>query len=216
MSSKVLVVDYGVGNLLSVQRALEYVGADVVISGSPDDLVAASRVVLPGVGAFGDCTAALRDRGLDEAIRKFVGQERPLLGICVGMQMMFDSSEEFGVHEGFGFISGVVKAIPGHDVDGIRQRVPHVGWSPLLLPSGREVDWWQASILSQTKPEVPAYFVHSFAGIADSPDSVLASCAYGGRAFVAAVRMNNIQGTQFHPEKSGPFGLAMLSEFLRS
>jgi glutamine amidotransferase len=214
MSSKVLIVDYGVGNLLSVRRALEHVGADVTLSGNPVDVASAPRIVLPGVGAFGDCMSALRTLGLDHAVREFVTRERPLLGICVGMQMMFDGSEEFGFNEGFGFINGIVRAIPGQDSDGHPQRVPHVGWSPVLLPAGREADWWQDSILNQTEQETPVYFVHSFAGVAEAPDSVLANGVYGGRPFVAAVRKNNIQGTQFHPEKSGPLGLAMLSAFL--
>jgi glutamine amidotransferase len=213
MSKNVLILDYGVGNLLSVARAFEHCGATVELSGDPSAIAAAERVVLPGVGAFGDCMSALRARGLNDAIRKFVDQERPLLGICVGMQMMFGSSDEFGHHLGLGLIPGKVEAIASTDVVGWPLKVPHIGWSSLVMPEIRGVSW-EGTPLSSLQPGIAAYFVHSFHGQPSDPSHRVADALYGGRRVTAAVRCGPVFGTQFHPEKSGPVGLAMIRNFL--
>ncbi len=135
MSKKVVIVDYGVGNLLSVARAFEHCGANVVLAEDAAQLSGASRLVLPGVGAFGDCVSALRARGLDNAVLEHVAKGRPLLGICVGMQMLLDASDEFGQQLGLGIIPGVVQAIPSSDAEGRLRKIPHIGWSTLGLPS---------------------------------------------------------------------------------
>lgn len=214
MSKKVVVVDYGVGNMLSVARAFEHCGATVQLSGDPACIERASHVVLPGVGAFGDCVAALRSRGLTGAIRDYVATGRPLLSICVGMQMLFDSSEEFGRHEGLGIIPGTVQAIPHTDATGRRLKIPHIGWSSLELLESGSSEGWSGSILTSIAPGTAAYFVHSFSARPVDSRHRLADTVYGGFRIAAAVRKGSVTGVQFHPEKSGPAGLAMIRSFL--
>lgn len=210
---KVLVVDYGVGNLLSVCRALEHCGAEVEMSGDPRALLSASRVVLPGVGAFGDCRRELRARGLDDAVIAHVGRDKPLLGICVGMQMLFDLSEEFGSHEGLGIIAGRVEGIPATDASGAPLKVPHIGWSE-LIPAGDNGTKWGNSVLTGLQPRVAMYFVHSYAAFPENEADRLADASYGERRIAAAVSKGAVVGTQFHPEKSGPSGLVLIQNFL--
>lgn len=214
MSNHVLIVDYGVGNLLSVRRAFEYCGAKVELSGDPACLERASRVVLPGVGAFGDCISALRARGLADAIKYYVSTGRPLLSICVGMQILFDASEEFGRHEGLGIIPGMVQAIPHTNNTGRPIKVPHIGWSGLELPESGSSDGWRGSILANIVPGTAAYFVHSFSARPADPSHRLADTVHGSLRIAAAVRKGSVTGVQFHPEKSGPAGLTMVRNFL--
>lgn len=213
MSKNILIVDYGVGNLLSVGRAFEHCGAAVVLSGDPAAIAVAERVVLPGVGAFGDCVNALRAKGLDHAVLQHVAKQRPLMGICVGMQMLFDGSEEFGQYRGLGLIPGKVEAIPNTDVAGRLLKVPHIGWSPLLMPEA-DCASWACTPLSTLQPGTAAYFVHSFHGQPVDTTHRVADALYGGRRVTAAVCRGMVFGTQFHPEKSGPVGLAMLRNWL--
>jgi glutamine amidotransferase len=212
MATRVLVIDYEIGNILSVCRALEFCGAEILLSGNPDLVRSADRIVLPGVGAFADCIAALRQRQLDTAIIDFVTLGKPLLGICVGMQMLFEGSEEFGWHDGLGIIPGSVCAIPRHDLAQNPVRVPHIGWS--ALQKAQETTDWSNSILSAVAPGTSAYFVHSFAGYPTNTENVLATCNYADMKITAAVRKGCVFGTQFHPEKSGPQGLAIMKAFL--
>lgn len=213
MGKPILVVDYGVGNLLSVARAFEHCGATVIISGESAAIAAADRLVLPGVGAFGDCVKALRESGLDQAVLEHVGKERPLVGICVGMQMLFDVSEEFGEHRGLGLIPGRVQLIPSTNVTGGPLKVPHIGWSPLVPPETGRASW-DGTPLSTVEPGTAAYFVHSFHGQPINPADRVADALYGGRRVTAAVQRGAVFGTQFHPEKSGRVGLAMLRNLL--
>jgi glutamine amidotransferase len=213
MSKNILIVDYGVGNLLSVGRAFEHCGATVTLSGDPAAIANAERVVLPGVGAFGDCVNALRARGLDQAVMQHVARQRPLIGICVGMQMLFDGSEEFGQHQGLGLIPGQVTAIPSTDSVGRPLKVPHIGWSPLVMSEAAGASW-DGTLLAGLQPGTAAYFVHSFHGQPVDPAHRVADALYGGRRVTAAVRRGTLFGTQFHPEKSGPVGLAMIRNFL--
>ena len=209
----VAVVDYGVGNLLSVRRAFEHCGAGVDVTSDPAAIRAAPRVVLPGVGAFADGMAALRRAGLDEVVLQVARRGVPLLGICLGMQMLFEASEEFGTTAGLGLIPGEVVQVPDSDLEGAAQKIPHIGWSGLLLPDGRAS--WAASLLADVRPGEAVYFVHSFMATPASPDDRLADCSYGGQAVSAAVARGNVMGCQFHPEKSGEVGLRILRRFLR-
>ncbi|MBT6053016.1 MAG: imidazole glycerol phosphate synthase subunit HisH, partial [Candidatus Scalindua sp.] len=136
--NEVAVIDYGVGNILSVTRGLEHCGAKVKVTSSPEEILAASRVVLPGVGAFANGMAELRRTGLDDVVREVATKETPLLGICLGMQMLLDESEEFGTNQGLGLIPGKVIAIPSTTIDGHPQKIPHIGWNSLVLPEGRQ------------------------------------------------------------------------------
>jgi imidazole glycerol-phosphate synthase subunit HisH len=213
MVARVTVVDYGSGNLFSVTRALEHCGGEPVAAHDAAAIEAAERLVLPGVGAFADGMQGLHERGLVEAIQRFAASGRPLLGICLGMQMLATVSEEFGSHHGLGIIPGRVLPVPAHDVDGTPQRIPHIGWTSLRVPrSGTD---WQGSMLKETPAGTEVYLVHSFAVVPDNEADRLADCDYGGHRLCAALRRGNVFGAQFHPEKSGPAGLAMLSTFLR-
>jgi glutamine amidotransferase len=213
MGSEVLLVDYGMANLLNVARALAHCGAGVKITEDPAELAGASRVVVPGVGAFQDSMDEVTTRGFGDAIRRYVETERPFLGICVGMQILFDFSEEFGEHQGLGILPGRVRAVPDETSSGEKQRVPHIGWSHLHAPaSGRG---WNGTLLEPFEGERPAlYFVHSFAPYPDEDRDRLADCLYGGQRICAAVQRGNIMATQFHPERSGEAGLTLLKHFL--
>jgi glutamine amidotransferase len=206
-------VDYGRANLLNVARAFEHCGAAVRVVETPGDVLAADRLVVPGVGAFRDCLDELRRRGFDEALRRFVDTGRPMLGICVGMQALFEVSEEFGEHPGLGILPGRVRAVPLQTVDGAAQRVPHIGWNHLVQPeSGRD---WSGTVLEPFVGQRPAvYFVHSFAAQPEDPADRLTDCVYGGHRVCAAVQRGNLMATQFHPERSGEIGLTILRRFL--
>ncbi|MBF0323938.1 MAG: imidazole glycerol phosphate synthase subunit HisH [Alphaproteobacteria bacterium] len=210
MPPAVTVVDFGAGNLRSVCQALDHCGATVARARTADQVMAADRLILPGVGAFGACFAGLRDQGLIEPLRAFAASGRPFLGICVGMQMMFDESLEFGLHPGLGLIPGRVEPVPPAGADGRAHRIPHIGWNAL-----RPVADWAGTPLAAIVPGESVYFIHSFAGHASNPAHRLAECDYDGVPLLAAVRRDNLTGCQFHPEKSGPMGLRLLGEFLR-
>jgi len=210
--SEVVLIDYGMGNLLSVRRAIEHCGARVLVTAEPDEILAASRVVLPGVGAFADGMRGLSRLGLDRTLREVAGKGTPLLGICLGMQMLLDESEEFGITEGLSLIPGKVIPIPNMTVDGKPQRIPHIGWNELALPLGR--DSWRNTLLQDDRSGEAVYFVHSF--MADPRDSEhrIADCFYGGMRVSAVIGRDNIFGCQFHPEKSGEVGLKLLKKFI--
>lgn len=208
----VAVVDYGIGNLLSVSRALAHCGANVTVTSNPTSILAASRVVLPGVGAFGDGMAALRANGLDTVVRQVASKATPLLGICLGMQMLFSQSEEFGATTGLGLIPGRVVQIPTQTLTGGFQKIPHIGWNELVPPSHQSV--FQDTLFADISAGDAVYFVHSFMAVPDSAKYRAADCIYGGIPISAAVRRDNVMGCQFHPEKSGAVGLAILKRFL--
>ncbi|MEI7967445.1 MAG: imidazole glycerol phosphate synthase subunit HisH [Betaproteobacteria bacterium] len=208
---RVTVIDYGIGNLYSVGRALEHCGADVQFSPDPAAIESAERLVLPGVGAFADGMRGLLERGLVEPIRQYAAAGRPLLGICLGMQMLVSVSEEFGEHNGLGLIPGRVRPVPSVTTDGAPQKVPHIGWSALRKPPGAS---WQGSILEKTPPGSAVYLVHSFAVVPENTSHRLADCLYGGHTIAAAIRHGVISGCQFHPEKSGEVGLNLLRAFI--
>ena len=210
MAASVTVVDYGCGNLLSVSRGLEHSGGSVNITGEPEKIAAAERLVLPGVGAFGKAMQGLNEKDLPDTVRRFVDTGRPFLGICVGMQAMLDYSEEFGRHDGLGLIAGHVEAIPKTGADGTMHPIPHIGWNVLT----RENSAWDDSILAGVEENQSVYFVHSFHAVPDDENTLLASCSYDGRRITAALAKDNMTGCQFHPEKSGTAGLRILSDFL--
>lgn len=200
-------------NLLNVARAFEYCGADVRIVEDPKSVASADRLVVPGVGAFKDCIDEVCSRGFSDAIRDFVATGRPIFGICVGMQILFEASEEFGEHAGLGMLPGRVCALPNRTVSGESQRVPHIGWNHLVPPvAGRN---WRGTLLDGFDGRRPAvYFVHSFGAEPADPTDRLANCVYGGHTICAAVQRGNLMATQFHPERSGETGLALIRRFL--
>jgi glutamine amidotransferase len=213
MKSRVTVIDYGIGNVLSVCRAFEHVGAEVLLTNAPSEIESAERLVLPGVGAFADGMQGLREKGLDDAVRRFTATSRPFLGICLGMQMMLEVSEEFGTHAGLGLIPGKVVSIPATGADGKLHKIPHIGWNALVVPTAETA--WGKSILAETAPGTAAYFVHSFTAVPAQETHRLADCLYNGRRISAAIQSENMFGCQFHPEKSGSAGLKMIENFMR-
>lgn len=212
MTGKVVVADYGAGNLLSVCRALEHCGAQVVLASTPADLRNADRLLVPGVGSFAGCMQGVESRGLADAIREHAASGRPLLGICVGMQMLFETSDEFGEHAGLGLLGGRVKRIPHTGSDGRSHKVPHIGWNALQSVAGRS---WQGTLLDGIKPQAAVYFVHSFTASPTDESVRLADADYDGCCISAAVAKDNVHGCQFHPEKSAGIGLAILNNFVR-
>lgn len=212
MSPRVVVVDYGVGNLLSVIRALEVRGADVTVTNDPRAVLGADRLVVPGVGAFADGMAGLEERGLVQPIREFAATGKPLLGICLGMQLLFAESDEFGLHKGLDLLAGRVEAIPNEAPGGAWRKTPHIGWNELRLPPGRHS--WDGTLLAGLTEGSAVYFVHSFAAVPADPAVRLADCDHEGFAVSAAVQKNRICGCQFHPEKSGETGLSIIDNFL--
>ncbi len=225
----VAVIDYGVGNLLSVSRALLHCGAQVQVTSDPATILAADRVVLPGVGAFANGMAALRANGLDAVVHQVAAAGTPLLGICLGMQMLMASSDEFGATSGLGLIPGRVVQIPGHTTSGAPHKIPHIGWNALVFPLKHPPVQpsahspvhpnvhasWDGGLLDGITPGEAVYFVHSFMAMPTDPAHRLADCLYGGIAVSAAVRRGQVLGCQFHPEKSGEVGLRVLHNFLR-
>lgn len=211
MRGRVVVIDYGLGNLFSVSRAIESQGAHAMLTSDVDVIRKAERLVLPGVGAFGAGMASLRSRGLVDPIREAVSAGASLLGICLGMQLLGSASEEFGEHEGLGLVPGRVIAIPRTSVDGSPQRVPFVGWAPLRPPPGAR---WEGTVLEGLREATAVYSVHSFVLQPSVPDTAIAQYTVGGREVCAAVKHGRVTGTQFHPEKSGPAGLQILARFL--
>lgn len=204
--SAVTVVDYGLGNLHSVINALNHLGATVSVAENGEAVLAAERLIVPGVGAFADGMAGLSRRDQVSAIRRFAASGRPLAGICLGAQLLLGESDEFGRHQGLGIIPGRVVMIPTTGV-----KVPHVGWNRLTVPEGGT---WAGSALAGTPGGTWTYFVHSFHMVPDHPEHLLAVTRHGPHAITAAVRMGNVTGFQFHPEKSGRAGLTMLRTFL--
>jgi len=198
----VAIVDYGLGNLRSVAGAVEHLGYETIVTADPRVLAAAGKLILPGVGAFGDGMRNLRERGLVEPLTQLVRVEgKPVLGLCLGMQLLLSESEEFGTHEGLGWIEGAVRRIPQNGV-----RVPHVGWNDLQRTG-------ESRLFDNLGPEPLFYYVHSY--WADPVDATVVKgvCDYG-RPMPAVIEAGNIFGTQFHPEKSQLDGLTLLGNFL--
>lgn len=212
MSKKqVTVIDYGIGNIRSVIRALESCYAEVQLTSDHSLIISSEKVVLPGVGAFADGMIELKQRGLDEVLRQYAHTGKPLMGICLGMQLLMDYSEEFGLHDGLGLIRGGVKAIPDTTVDGHRHKIPHIGWNELLNNNGQN---WDKTILNGICPFSSVYFVHSYVVVPDREETKLATSDYNGCEITSVIVENNVIGCQFHPEKSGAIGLSILNNFI--
>jgi glutamine amidotransferase len=209
---EVTVIDYGVGNLLSVERGFLHCGAKVALTADPEQILAANRVVLPGVGAFGNAMQALERLDLVAVIRELGRRQTPLLGICLGMQLLLEESEEFGLTSGLGLIPGRVIPVPTQTLSGVTQKIPHIGWS--ALQSSGVSSTWDGTILQDNRFGESAYFVHSYMAVPTDQSHLIAECVYGGHLIPAAIGRDQIIGCQFHPEKSGEVGLKMLRRFL--
>ena len=200
----IAVIDYGVGNVFSLCRSLEAIGQTPVVTGDPDQLRKADKLFLPGVGAFADAAAKLRDTGLDRVIKEEAARGKPLMGICLGMQLLFEESYEFGQYEGLGLIPGKVIGMEG--TIPAELKIPHIGWNRLLFP-----DRPRHPLLQTVEDGDCVYFVHSFYAT-DCDEAIIAQAEYG-KVLTAAVAKGNVMGCQFHPEKSGTVGLNILRTF---
>ena len=200
----IAIVDYGVGNLFSLISSFNKIGADIVVTSDESVIKAADGIILPGVGAFEDAAKKLRDSGLDKVIIDQANQGKKLMGICLGMQMLFEESYEYGCHKGLGLLKGSI--VPMKDTIPAELKIPHIGWNALHM-----VDTRQSELFKYIKPNDCVYFVHSFYAT-DCDDSVIATAEYG-KELTAAVQKGNVMGCQFHPEKSGDVGLNILRAF---
>ena len=198
------IVDYGAGNLFSLVSSLSFIGEEAIVTGDPDQLRAADRIILPGVGAFGEAAELLRARGLTPVLKQIAAEGKPFLGICLGMQLLFDESEEFGRHEGLGLIPG--RVVPIESLSGWNKtlKIPHIGWNPLTLTR-------PSKLFREVNDGDCVYFVHSFCAT-DCAEAVTATAEYSVTV-TAAVEKGNVFGCQFHPEKSGNVGLRILRAF---
>ena len=199
----VAIIDYGVGNLFSLESSFAAIGEEATVTSDIDLIKAADRLILPGVGAFGDAARMLRESGLDKVILEEVGKGKPLMGICLGMQMLFDKSFEYGEHKGLGLIKGEIRPIS--DVIPKDLPIPHIGWNALKIKREKH------PIFKYVEEGDHVYFVHSYYG-AKCDESVIADTEYGA-VLTAAVANKNVCGCQFHPEKSGEVGLSILKAF---
>ena len=198
----IAIVDYGVGNLFSLGRSFDAIGAQVQVTADPDVIRSADKVLLPGVGAFGDAAQKLRATGLDQVVLEQARAGKPLMGICLGMQLLFEEGHEYGVHKGLGLIPGRVISIAEVIPEGLK--IPHMGWNALRFHR-------ESPLLSKISQGDFVYFVHSYCAV-DCEDAVIASAEYGAPV-TAAVQKGNVFGCQFHPEKSGEVGLNILRAF---
>jgi len=209
----VVIVDYGVGNLYSVQRALKHLDASVEVTSDPEKLLRAQKVVLPGVGAFNDSVDELTRLGLFSALREVVTHGSILLGICLGMQLLFDESEEFGLTAGLGIIPGRVVPIPKKAIfRGKPIKIPNIGWNELKIMDNNQI--FERNLLKGIEPDATFYFLHSFMAEPAERQHQTAYMEYGELQIAAIVCKENVFGCQFHPEKSGEYGLKILKNFL--
>ena len=199
----IAIIDYGVGNLFSLTSSFKYVGADVTVTSDPEEIKKADKIILPGVGAFGDAIKKLKDTGLDKIVIEEANNGKPLMGICLGMQLLFEKSYEYGCHEGLGLLQGSVRPI--REVIPADLKIPHIGWNKLIFKK-------DSPLLKYIQPGDCVYFVHSYYA-ADCVPAVIATAEYGAE-LTAAVADGNVFGCQFHPEKSGEVGLKILKAFV--
>ena len=199
----IAIIDYGVGNLFSLCSSLKSIGAEAVVTPDPDTIRRADRIILPGVGAFADAAEKLRASRLDQVLLEEAARGKPLMGICLGMQMLFEESHEYGIHKGLGLIPGRVIPMVGYIPADLK--VPHIGWNPLIIKGDKH------PLLRYVEEGDCVYFVHSYFAT-DCDKTVIATAEYG-RELTAAVARGNVMGCQFHPEKSGKVGLSILKAF---
>ena len=198
----IAIIDYGVGNLFSLTSSFKYVGADIIVTSDPEEIKKADKIILPGVGAFGDAIKKLKDTGLDKIVIEEAKNGKPLMGICLGMQLLFEKSYEYGEHNGLGLLKGSV--VPMENYIDKSLKIPHIGWNALSIKK-------ENPLFKYLKNGDCVYFVHSYFA-KDCEESLLATTEYGGE-LTAAVAYKNVYGCQFHPEKSGDIGLKILKAF---
>ena len=211
MNNKIVIIDYGIGNILSVKQGFQKIGANVIVSSNIKIIETATHIVLPGVGAYENAMNALNQLKLTDVVIKIANKGVPLLGICLGMQMLLDESHEFGITKGLGLIPGRVENFPLSILDNEPIKVPQINWHELV--PNQSNNNWQNSILSNQKQSDSVYFVHSFVANPSHEKHKLAEYMCGGNRITAVIEKDNVMGCQFHPEKSGTTGLNILKNF---
>jgi glutamine amidotransferase len=209
--NKIAIIDYGVCNLLSVQRAVSKCSHKPLATSCKETILSSNKIILPGVGAFGNGMNALIKLGLDDVIREAEHRQIPILGICLGMQLLMDQSEEFGLVNGLGLISGRVVGLPKISVKGLPMKIPNIGWSKINKDLNQEI--WDRTLLKGTNDGSFTYFVHSFMVALNKNKNLLATFDFGGHKIPAVINSGEVYGCQFHPEKSGEVGLGIIREF---
>ena len=211
-TKKAVIVDYGMGNIFSIQMAVNAIGGAAEVSSVPTTIAGADRIILPGVGAFQKAMDELQKMKLIDTIRAFVGTGRPVIGICLGMQLLFSESYEFGEHKGLNLIEGKVLRFHKSEADQYH-KIPQIGWNDIKMPSGNVMNLWANTVLDGIVPGSFFYFVHSFYCKPDNQDNVLAETSYGRDTFCSVARKDNVWGCQFHPERSAEKGLLIYKNF---
>lgn len=206
----IAIVDYGLGNLYSLTKAVKFFTPNVIITDNSDIIKKASAIILPGVGAFAAGMQGLKKRNLIDPIKNFAKSGKPMLGICLGAQLMLSKGFEFGEHDGLAIIPGIVEIFPESVAN--KNKIPHIGWNQIYPPKNVK---WKEGLFYKDLDQANVYFVHSYIMTPDNPNNIIALTEYGGLKFCAATKKDNIYGTQFHPEKSGPIGLTILENFIK-
>ena len=209
MKEKIGILDYGAGNMINVSRAVEHLGYKFELVSSPFELSRVNKLIMPGVGAFPVAMDNLGKLGLIDFIIEFANEGNPILGICLGMQMLFEKSSEKGITSGLGLLKGSIKKIPSDSETKSVIKIPHIGWNNLIINDSEN------ELVKNINISDSVYFVHSYMAVDYSKESLIASCSYGGSNIPAIVQNKNITGCQFHPEKSGKVGLKILENFLK-
>ncbi|MBT7237176.1 MAG: imidazole glycerol phosphate synthase subunit HisH [Gammaproteobacteria bacterium] len=212
MKPKISIVDYGLCNLYNVSNALEHIGANITIIDKPHDIEKASHIILPGVGAFKNGMRGLNLRELVQPLKEHIVKNRPFLGICLGMQMMLSKSYEFGEIEGLDIIDGDVEKIPKINSSNITHKIPHIGWNKVIINENVR----NHHLLTGQDDKSSMYFVHSYRVNCNNKDNIMATTNYNDVNITAIINKNNAYGCQFHPEKSGKYGLNILKQFVKS
>ena len=214
-NAKIVIADYGMGNLFNLKRAIEHIDGTVKISNNINELISADRLIIPGVGSFANGIKAICDLGISDAIYEFVNKERPLLGICLGMQLLMSRGYESGISEGLGVIQGVVQKLYSPDHETSSFKVPHIGWNSLKNISNFNKKYlWANTILNGLSCKDYFYFVHSYYVLPVNRECIIAETVYGKNNFCSVIHQNNVFGCQFHPERSGEKWLQILKNFI--